>query len=936
MSSEAEVRQKLIDKQLAIAGWSSERGNLRTEIFILGTRRQIKEAAEDYVPPQRFSPAQDHPPPQRDGFADYALIGSDGSILAVVEAKRDTRSPLEGMEQAAEYVRNIYHQTGKQPFIFLGNGDELYFWELDRYPPRKVSGFYTVRDLEDLALTRLYSQPLHLFRPDPAIIERDYQIQAIQTVIDGIKQKKRKFLLVMATGTGKTRTVIALVGLLIRAGWVRRALFLADRRELVRQAELAFEAHLPDESRVRIEGGVIGEGVDARIHFATYPSMIQVLSKLSVGYYDLIIADESHRSIYKHYKAIFEYFDAMQIGLTATPTDYIEHNTFALFDCFDDFPTFDYPFETAVENDYLVSFRVLAARTRFQIEGIKAGELPPELQRQIEEQGLELSEINFEGSDLERKVTNTGTNDALVDEFMERCYKDARGLPQKSIIFAVSHNHALELLASFNRRYPDLQAHGMAKVIDSRMERAEQSLADFKEKDMPRVAISVDMLDAGIDVPAIQTLVFAKPVYSQVKFWQMVGRGTRLWTDPVTQERKNDFVIIDHWENFKTFERNPEGKVSHPSEPLPVRLFRIRLQKLAVLRSHNDPFMLEATLKQLHEMLADLPETNVQVRAYATDLVTFRDDPTWIKQDISPTGKLYRFIAPLMSFLPGVDAATLLFELHTEQLLLSYLQGQQEQVVRLKEQIKDELARLPRDLPEVRAKAHMRTWVESPDFWTHLSGQRILDMQKELAPVMRYREARPRSIVKLHLPDSMKQRLWITYGPAGEGTFVEDYQEQVEVRVKDLAEQVSTLAKIKRNGRPDESEMQSLADLLNKPDLFIREEILKQVYGNPDMRLLDFIKHILDVEHLPNKKERVTAAVQRFLHEHPHFSPIQRRFVFALQSVLLHEDGGQQQQGVFTPDYLLQAPFNRIGKANDLFNAHDLADLLQFANSQVA
>ena len=939
MVREADIRQNLIDKQLAETGWSREKGNLVTEKFL--PRRQIREASGDYSPTQSSSAAPLHgnvPVSGRGGFADYVLLGSDGNPLAVVEAKRDTRSPLEGMEQAAEYADYIYAQTGKQPIIFLANGKEIYLWERDRYPPRLVSGFYTIRDLEDLAVRRLYSQPLHLFQPDLAIVERDYQIRAIQTVIDGIKQKKRKFLLVMATGTGKTRTIIALVSLLLGAGWVRRVLFLADRRELVRQATLEFEGFLPNESLLRIEGGVIGEGVDARIHFATYPSMIQVLSKLSVGYYDLIIADESHRSIYSHYKAIFDYFDAMQIGLTATPTDYIEHNTFEMFDCAAGLPTFEYPFEIAVEHDHLVSFRILEARTRFQIEGIKTGELPPEFQRQIKEQGLELDEINFEGSDLERKVTNTGTNDALVDEFMERCYKDPRGLPQKSIIFAVSHNHALELLQSFDRRYPDLQARGMAKVIDSRMERAEQTLEDFKNKDMPRVAISIDMLDAGIDVPAIQTLVFAKPVYSQVKFWQMVGRGTRLWTDPVTLERKNDFIILDHWDNFKSFERNPEGKVSNPSEPLPVRLFRVRLQKLALLRAQDDAdaAMIEATLQQLRAMLDGLSETNIQIRPYALDLALLRDDPALLRQDITAVGRLYRFIAPLMIFLPGIDAATLLFELHTEQLWLYSLEGLPEQVVRLQEQIKDELTRLPRDLPEVQAKARMRAWVESPEFWTHLDGQRILDMQKELAPIMRYREVRPRSIIKLHLPDMMLRLAWITYGPAGEGTFVEDYQEQVEVRVKDLAEQVPTLAKIKRNQQPDEDELQSLADLLNKPDLFIREEILRQVYENPTMRLLDFIKHILGIEHVSNKKERVTSAVQHFLLEHSHFSPVQRRFVYALQSVLLHDRGEAEDSATFTADYLLLAPFNRIGKADDIFSARDLADLLQFANNQVA
>ena len=282
--------------------------------------------------------------------------------------------------------------------------------------------------------------------------------------------------------------------------------------------------------------------------------MMQVYDRLSPAYYDLIIADESHRSIYNKYKALLDHFDGLQLGLTATPTDYIDHNTFQLFECHDGLPTFYYSYEEAVEEDHLADYKVLEANTTFQIQGIKAGQLPAEVQRQLEEQGIELSEIDFEGSDLERHVTNTGTNDALVREFMDKSRKDATGtMPAKTIFFCMSHNHAKEIRKSFNRLYPDLQRKGFSEIIDSYMERAEDTLDDFKTKNMPRVAISVDMLDTGIDVPEILNLVFAKPVYSQVKFWQMIGRGTRRWTDPRTGWQKKDFLIIDHWNNFSYF-----------------------------------------------------------------------------------------------------------------------------------------------------------------------------------------------------------------------------------------------------------------------------------------------------------------------------------------------------------------------------------------------
>jgi type I restriction enzyme R subunit len=333
--------------------------------------------------------------------------------------------------------------------------------------------------------------------------------------------------------------------------------------------------------------------------------MMQVYSRLSVGYYDLIVADESHRSIYQRYKAIFEHFDAIQLGLTATPTDYIDHNTFELFDCGEGTPSYYYSYEQAIADQNLVNYRVLDAQTNFQLQGIQGDALPEPLKQMARDQGVELDELNFDGSDIEKGIINQGTSDAMVREFMDKSRKDVRGLPHKSIIFAVSHAHAKRLYEGFNRLYPELQRQGMAEIVDSHMERADSTLDDFKFRTMPRVAISVDMLDTGVDVPAIQNLVFAKPVFSKVKFWQMIGRGTRLYTDKSTGERKKDFLIIDHWKNFAYFKLNPDGEVDHPSEPLPVRLFRLRLEKWQLL--HAQELDTKLTIADLQAMLHALP-----------------------------------------------------------------------------------------------------------------------------------------------------------------------------------------------------------------------------------------------------------------------------------------------------------------------------------------
>lgn len=286
--------------------------------------------------------------------------------------------------------------------------------------------------------------------------------------------------------------------------------------------------HLPSVARGRIEGGVIESG--ARAFVATYPSMIQVMEKLTPGFFNLVICDESHRSIYRQYKRLLDYFDAYQIGLTATPVDFIDRNTFQLFGCDEGIPTFSFPFENAINHSppYLSKYKVYTAQTRFQVKGIKAGDLPLEIKHQLEEQGLSLEEIDFEGTDLERRVTNTGTDEALVKEFMDVCLKDAIGtLPGKSIIFAVSHRHAVNLYKVFERLYPEYKGR-LVEIIDSQMEGAHRLLRRFKTENYPRVAISVDMLDTGVDIREVVNLVFAKPVYSRVKFWQMIGRGTRL------------------------------------------------------------------------------------------------------------------------------------------------------------------------------------------------------------------------------------------------------------------------------------------------------------------------------------------------------------------------------------------------------------------------
>lgn len=910
--TEAQTR-KLIDQQLAERGWSVDLGNVLEELLIPAT-----SAATNQLPA----------PYSTSNFVDYTLLAPDGKPIGLVEAKRTSRDAVAGKEQAANYADRLHDRYGFDPFIFLTNGQKIYFWDRSQYPPRPVAGFFTPDDLGRLHFQRLYREPLNGFAPNGRVVERPYQFEAIKRVTEAIERGQRKFLLVMATGTGKTRTVIALVDLLMRAKRIQNVLFLADRRELVRQALGDFMEHMPNETRARIEGGETGQG--ARIHVATYPSMMQVYEQLSPGRYDLIIADESHRSIYNRYRALFEHFDALQLGLTATPTDYIDHNTFELFECPDGLPTFYYPYETAVQEEYLARYRVLDTQTAFQVQGIKAGELPPELQQRLEEQGIELSEIDFEGSDLEHRVVNEGTTQAMVMEIMEKCRKDASGaLPAKTIVFAVSHAHAVRLWETFNKLYPDLQRRDMAVIIDSHMEQAEQTLDKFKRESMPRIAISVDMLDTGIDVPAVQTLVFAKPVFSQVKFWQMIGRGTRRWTNPETGELKTDFLIIDFWNNFAYFNMNPEGEIAKPTEPLPVRLFRLRLEKLALLRGLHDDNHAAQTVAQLQQMLGSVPTGNINVRNRLEELAPLRTAAGWAKIDEAQQKHLATQIAPLLRFMPDVNLPVMTFEARTEQLALAHLAGDAAKVADLLDQVIEDAALLPMSLHAVQQQAETLAQVRTPAFWEHLDYTRIMDVQVKLAPLMRYRATRKPELLTLNLPDEIARRRWIIYGPSGEGAFADTYRAQVEEAIKALANEHPTLAKLRRGEPITPQDEEALAQAVNRPDLYISERVLRDVYDQPDAKLVDFARHILSLGSQADRQDQITRAFDQFIAEHAHFSATQLNFLRALRSVMLRQSRLSELD-------LQRPPLNYKGDPHRLFSEPELREIMEFANRLAA
>lgn len=427
--SEAQTRADLIDQQLALSGWNVKDPTQVVEEFDILTALPVGVA-------EPRTPYEGHQ------FSDYVLLGKDRKPLAVIEAKKTNRDAAIGREQAKQYCYNIQTQLGGElPFCFYTNGHELYFWDLENAPPRKVVGFPTRDDLERFAYIRRNRKPLTQEFINTSIAGRDYQIRAIRSVLEGIEQKKRDFLLVMATGTGKTRTCIAMVDALMRAGHAEKVLFLVDRIALREQALAAFKEHMPNEPRWPNVGEKL-IATDRRVYVATYPTMLNIIrdeaQHLSPHFFDFIVVDESHRSIYNTFGEVLDYFKAITLGLTATPTDIIDHNTFQLFHCEDGIPTFAYTYEEAVNNvpPYLCNFQVMKIQTKFQMEGISKRTISLEDQKKLIFQGKEVEDINFEGTQLEKQVINKGTNTLIVREFMEEAIKDANGvLPGKTIFF---------------------------------------------------------------------------------------------------------------------------------------------------------------------------------------------------------------------------------------------------------------------------------------------------------------------------------------------------------------------------------------------------------------------------------------------------------------------------------------------------------------------
>ncbi|NVI82404.1 DEAD/DEAH box helicase family protein [Janthinobacterium sp. BJB401] len=901
IKSEAQTRSKLIDQQLAQSGWNvKDPTHVIEEFDILTT---LPEGV-----------AESRTPYEGHQFSDYVLLGKDRKPLAVIEAKKTSREAAIGREQAKQYCYNIQKQLGCElPFCFYANGHETYFWDLENAPPRKVVGFPTRDDLERFAYIRRNRKPLTQEFINTSIAGRDYQIRAIRSVLEGIERKKRDFLLVMATGTGKTRTCIAMVDALMRAGHAEKVLFLVDRIALREQALAAFKEHMPNEPR----WPNVGEKLiakDRRVYVATYPTMLNIIrdeaQHLSPHFFDFIVVDESHRSIYNTYGEVLDYFKTITLGLTATPTDIIDHNTFQIFHCEDGLPTFAYTFEEAVNNvpPYLSNFQVMKIQTKFQMDGISKRTISLDDQKKLILQGKEVEEINFEGSQLEKQVINKGTNTLIVREFMEESIKDANGvLPGKTIFFCATKAHARRIEEIFDKLYP--QYHGeLAKVLvsdDPRVYGKGGLLDQFTNNDMPRIAISVDMLDTGIDVREIVNLVFAKPVYSYTKFWQMLGRGTRLLETSKPKPwclEKDVFLILDCWDNFEYFKLNPKGKKLKPQMPLPVRLVGLRLDKIekAIDSGHTEITGREIT--KLRLQIAALPKESVIIKEAAAALARLEEENFWISLPHERLEFLRTEIKPLFRTVSEADFKAMRFERDLLEYSLAVLNEDKEQAETIKEGIVKQISELPLSVSFVKQEESLIRVAQASHYWAKANEDAFDEMVAKLGPLMKFREQSiGQEQMHLDLTDELHKKEWVEFGPQHEAASITRYREMVEALIVELTEYNPALQKIKNGESVSTDEANELANLLHEEYPHITENLLRQAYKNRKAHFIQFIRHILGIEALQSFPDTVGEAFDRFIRVHTTLNTRQLEFLSLLKKFIVERDKVEKRDLISTP-----------------------------------
>ena len=780
--TEAETRLTLIDISLKEAGWNicETKHAIKSETACIETKLTNLPISVDF--------------PNGTGYADYVLYDSDGKALAVIEAKKTCIDVNAGSKQAKIYADGLEKIYGIRPVIFYTNGYQIYMIDGVGGPARRVFSFYSLKELHTL-ITRRKLGKIEDTHVDSKISDRYFIQSACTKVCEAYSNHRRKALNVMATGTGKTRFAISLVDILMRNNWVKNVLFLADRTELVNQAKKAFVKHLPNATLCAInENSDKDRDYDANVILSTYPTMLNLIDtdekKFGIGRFDLIIIDECHRSCYNKYQAIFHYFDSLVIGLTATPKDQEgQEDTYSLFGLEVGHPTFDYPYETAVEEGFLVDYAAIDKTTKLLKNGAKYSDLSDAEKKEydekfFEEQDLEEDEKVKQGSEFYRNIINLPTINLVLQTLMNEGLKvDSGERLGKSIIFAVDHKHALKIVEQFKELYPE-KGDDYCQLVDYSVSKVNSIIDDFKVPTKePIIAVSVDMLDTGIDVPEVLNLVFFKRVYSVIKFWQMIGRGTRVCKDfnvfsPSKEffgkdkeqtssadfknfNEKQGFYIFDFCDNFDFFDINPKGKITGNTLSLSQKIFNLKLEMLVELQKgvhqENEEHVTfyNKWKTELISLVKNLNRSHINVRYNLKEVDKYSNEKTW--QFISPLmlKEIEKVITPLITS-DDSDSSAKVFDAWLFNMELAHLEGDKDYSKPLQKvtSIINDLLDM-QTIPQIKVKAEILKTFVSYEYWKNVTISKLESVREEVRELIKYLERDTKRIVETNFEDEI-------------------------------------------------------------------------------------------------------------------------------------------------------------------------------------
>ncbi|GAB2950092.1 DEAD/DEAH box helicase family protein [Hymenobacter coalescens] len=890
--NEAITRKLYIDLLLSEAGWDPNGPNV-AEYKVLG---------------MPTADGQNNGP----GRVDYVLWGEDGKPLAVVEAKRTSKEPKAGQHQAKLYAECLEQAHGQRPVIFYTNGFETWLWDDVAYPPRRVHGFYKKDELERLIQRRTTRQALSDAPVDAAIADRYYQIEAIRSVARVLEGKGRESLLVMATGTGKTRTAAALIDVMSKCGWVKRVLFLADRTALIYQAKNALTKTLPNLPAVDLTREK--EHAQARVVFCTYQTMINQIDQsydahqrtFGIGHFDLIIFDEIHRSVYNKYKAIFEYFDGYRVGLTATPKSEGDRDTYHLFGLEPGVPTFAYELEQAVKDGYLVPPFSMSVPLKFHRDGIRYADLTPAEKLQYEEKFANPLTGEFpdevDGGALNTWLFNEGTVNQVLAYLMQNGIKVAGGdRIGKTIIFARSHAHAKFIEERFNAQYPQYKGE-YCKVIDNYETYAYDLLKKFSEKDSaPHIAVSVDMLDTGIDVPEVVNLVFYKPIRSSAKFWQMIGRGTRLCPGLIGDEQdKQHFLIFDFCENFEFFGQKPQGNETRQGKSLTQRLFEQRLKLIFHLQKRTEPEhqqYADELRKYLHQQVEQLEDESFLVRQHWRVVEKYRDVHCFNALNELQIKELMDHITPIV-FEPEDDELAKRFDQLCYSMELEVLMkgSTPAHLVEEARALADSLSKRG-SIHQVAAKMDLIKQVQGQTYWTAPTLPQLEHLRQDLRSLMRFIQTEKRPPVYTNLDDQVLPSL------VAEPAMVKLASLNLEAYRKRVAQYLiehrtsTVIHKLRTNQAIGLPELQQLETMLFDQGTVGTREQFEKAYGKQPLG--KFVRSIVGLE-----ANSVKEAFSSFINN-PSMNAQQIRFLDLIVQYL-------SSNGYLETETLFEAPFTEV------------------------